>query len=55
MKMKGYTPEGQEQVYDVFVHNDPSFKKPNPGGGWMEVTDGTVVEVRWVDQRYSLG
>ncbi len=44
MRIKGHTPDGEEQVYDFFVRNDPTFEKPHPA--WMEITDATLVEVR---------
>ena len=44
LRMKGYTPEGEERNYDIFIRNDPSLCRQYPV--WMVIKDGTVIEVR---------
>ena len=43
MKVKGYTPEGEEKHYDMFIRNLPSFARSYPV--WMAIRDATVVDV----------
>ena len=44
MKIKGYTTDGEERNYDIFIRNDPSLCRLYPV--WMVIRDGTVIEVR---------
>ena len=44
MKVKGYTTDGEERNYDIFIHNDPSLCRLYPV--WMIIRDRTVIEVR---------
>jgi len=44
MKIEGYTTDGEERNYDIFIRNDPSLCRLYPV--WMVIRDGTVIEVR---------
>ena len=44
MKIKGYTTDGEEHNYDIFIHNDLSLCRLY--SVWMVIRDGTVLEVR---------
>ena len=44
MKIKGYTTDGEERNYGIFIRNDPSLCRLYPV--WMVIRDGTVLEVR---------
>ena len=44
MKVKGYTSEGEEKHYDMFIRNLPSFTRVYPV--WMAIRDATIVDVR---------
>ena len=44
LRMKGYTPGGEERNYDIFIRIDPSLCRQYPV--WMVIKDGTVIEVR---------
>ena len=44
MKVKGYTTDGEECNYDIFIRNNPSLCRLYPV--WMVIRDGTVIEVR---------
>ena len=44
IKVKGYTSEGEEKHYDMFIRNLPSFRRLYPV--WMAIRDAAVVEVR---------
>ena len=49
LKVKGYTAEGEERNYDLFIRNDPSLCRPYHV--WMVIKDGTVIEVRTIMPR----
>lgn len=42
MRIKGYTAEGEERTYDMFIRNDPSLCRPYPA--WMTILDATSIE-----------
>ena len=43
MKIEGYTTDGEERNYDIFIRNNPSLCQLYPV--WMVIRDGTVIEV----------
>ena len=43
VRIKGYTSEGEERNYDIFIRNHPSLCRTYPA--WMVIKDVTVVEV----------
>ena len=43
MRVKGYDSNGEEQVYDLFIRNDPSLCRPYPV--CIVIKDGTLVKV----------
>ena len=44
--IKGYTAEGEERTYDMFIRNDPSLCRPYPA--WMTIRDATAIEVGFI-------
>ena len=44
IRVKGYTTEGEEKTYDMFMRNDPSLCRAYPA--WIVAKDVTVIQVR---------